>query len=264
MKRFTWLAVIVGWAISQVFIYIARNLVVFMAYGSNVQGFRLAAYASAWVIAPLGSLLGGLAAARISRDRTVIYGMAVGSLALLGELARILTLGVSLYPILIFSWLVLPIAGALGGWLGGLGLKKSDTLEATLPGWLRGAVTSMGAFLVFGGLLLLFSVKNESGFVYVDGSTTIGYITQAVLLLGYLAIAIFRSSNAWLSEYTDLVFMLVVSGLPWAVCGALFATGHKRWAYFAVTIIILGSAIPGVLFWLIAKGLSEGPSLPVR
>jgi hypothetical protein len=58
--------------------------------------------------------------------------------------------------------------------------------------------------------------------------------------------------------------MLVVSGLPWAVCGALYSSGRKKWAYVAAGITLLATVIPGVLIWLIAKGLSEGQPAPIR
>jgi hypothetical protein len=191
-------------------------------------------------------------------------GILIGLLALLVQVIRFLPLGVEIRPILMLSWLFLPIAGALGGWLGGLKWKTGNLPETAQPKWLVGAVVGMGAFLIVGGLLLLLSVKNESGFVYIDGSTTIGYITQTVLLLGYLIGAGFQSSAVRPSEYTEIVFMLVVSGLPWAVCGALYASGRKKWAYVLAIVTILGSVIPGVLFWLIAKGLSEGQLVPTQ
>jgi ABC-type anion transport system duplicated permease subunit len=95
-------------------------------------------------------------------------------------------------------------------------------------------------------------------FVYIDSLTTIGYLTQVVLLPGTLAAAVFRSDRFRLSEYTGLVFVLVISGLPWAAVGALLASGRKRWATMVATVAVLASAIPGILFWLIAKGLGEG------
>lgn len=260
MIRLAWLAVIVGWAISQAFAFITRYLVMVAAFGSNVEGLRVAASVSALAAGPAGALLGGLVAGRLSRHRTIVHGLLVGTLALLTEALRVLPLSTTLPPALILSWTLLPASGALGGWLGGLTVRRAEApAGAGYPRWLVGAVAGMTAFGLVGGLLLVLSVKNESGFVYVDSLTTIGYLTQVVLLPGTLAAAVFRSDRFRLSEYTGLVFMLVISGLPWAAVGALLASGRKRWAAIVATVAVLASAIPGILFWLIAKGLGEGP-----
>jgi hypothetical protein len=263
MKRDAWLAILVGWALSLAFAFFAVYLLAFMASRSGVQG-RNVAYILSFLMGPLGCFLGGLECAYLSRNLTVHKGILIGLLALLVQVIRFFPFSNEIRPILFISWLFLPIAGALGGWLGGQRWKPGDTPEAAQPKWLVGAVVGMGAFLIIGGLLLLFSVKNEAGFVYIAGNTTIGYITQAVLLLGYLVGPVIQSSAFWPSDYAGIVFMLIISGLPWAVCGGLYSSGRKKWAYVLAIIIILGSVIPGVLFWLIAKGLSEGQPVPTQ
>ena len=202
MKRDAWLAILVGWALSLAFAFFAVYLLAFMASRSGVQG-RNVAYILSFLMGPLGCFLGGLACAYLSRNLTVHKGILIGLLALLVQMIRFFPFSNEIRPILFISWLFLPIAGALGGWLGGQRWKPGDTPEAAQPKWLVGAVVGMGAFLIIGGLLLLFSVKNEAGLVYIDSSTTIGYITQAVLLLGFLVGPVIQSSAFWPSEYAD-------------------------------------------------------------
>lgn len=258
MKQISWLTVLFGWMIAAAFAFGGEYLV--LSLGASGQGFNSwRIYGGALAAQPIGVLVGSFIAARMSRKLFIGHGGLVGGFILIGEIISWLLEGYVLPPVVIPIWLSLPVSGAIGGWLALRlpGNKPLTETENPTPRWFTGAMKGMAIFLLITGLMLSTSLRNEGGFIYINGLTGLGYITEAVLLPGFLVSRLIFTGNYQISQISNYTFQLVVSGIPWAVFGGLLAEGHKKWAVIFVVSVVLVIAIPAILILLYAIGMAE-------
>jgi putative membrane protein (TIGR04086 family) len=253
--KLSWTAIFAGVLGTLFLSYLGQFILSLVASAIGVSAIRpflsISMYAFAYLIAALGGFFTG----RMGGQNGLMHGLILGVLVALVDFLRFSLILQSVNPYVILYRIALIPAAALGGWLSG----KVQRTAPEPPLWLDGAVKGMAVFCAVAGFLVLASLKDESGFVYLDGSSVIGFITQAVLILGYLLTSPFRAASASLDEIANLVIIVVLSGLPWAGVGALRATGRRRQATILAIVIVLFSLIPGTLIWVIVQGLSEGP-----
>jgi hypothetical protein len=257
--KLSWSAIVTGWLSTVMLSLIGSYLVVGLASANYLRSFQGMEVASIATLV-LMTLIGGFIASRIAPDWPILHGLVLGVLTLGFEIGlRILIVGLNL-SYLPLTWLLIVPGAMLGSWLGRRRQSAGDLAPAYVPPvWLTGALKGIGGFVLVAGILVIGSLNNESGFIYINGGTVMGFITQVVLILGYLVTSLLRAVGMELDTPQEIVFILLISSLPWAVFGALRATGQKRLARTVAIITVLFSLIPGLLIYLIVRGLSEGP-----
>ena len=258
MKQINWLMVLLGWMLATLCAFGGEYLS--LAFGAKL--LRIAStmiYSMALATQTIGTLIGGFAAARLSRKLFVWHGALVGGILLIVEIIRWKIEGYTLPPVVFIFWLSLPISGLIGGWFAQRLLSRNwvPETENPTPRWLTGAMKGMAIFLLIAGVMLSISLKNEGGFIYINGLTTVGYITEAVLLPGFLMSRLIFIGDFQISQISNYIFQVFVSGIPWAVFGGLLAEGRKKWAAIFVITVILIIAIPAILILLYALGMAE-------